>query len=251
MRDYGKVHTSFWASETVRDLDDDCRLLALYLLTCTHSNMAGAFRLPDGYVVEDLGWTSERFRNGIETLSTSGFVSYCNRSKWVLIIKFLSWNKPENPNQWKAVAKFIGAIPENCSFRNQMLERVPEPFRNSPVPSPVPVPEKKAKSEKSKETILADWITSLDGADALPADDPLFGWASSVKLPRDWIALAWWAFEGRYTANTGKAAKKYTDWRAAFRDHVQRDFLKLWAINRDGEYYLTTTGKQAQLEMAA
>lgn len=103
----------------------------------------------------------------------------------------------------------------------------------------------------SKDKTLTAWITDLGGADALPADDPLFAWASSVKLPREWIALAWWAFEGRYTANTGKAAKKYTDWRAAFRDHVQRDFLKLWAINRDGEYYLTTTGKQAQLEMTA
>ena len=50
MRDYGKVHTSFWASETIRELDDDSRMLALYLLTCTHSNMAGAFLIPYGYV---------------------------------------------------------------------------------------------------------------------------------------------------------------------------------------------------------
>ena len=53
-------------------------------------------------------------------------------------------------------------------------------------------------------------------------------------------------------ASTGKgAAKKYIDWRQAFRDHVQRDFLKLWAINRDNEYFLTTTGKQAEMEMRA
>lgn len=249
MRDYGKVHTSFWSSETIRELDDDSRMLALYLLTCTHSNMAGAFRIPDGYVAEDLGWSSERFRKGLKTLSESGFLVYCDKSKFVWILKFLNWNKPENPNQWKAVAKFMAAIPANCSFREAANERVSEPFRNSPVPAPVPVPKEK-KASKRSEVVLADWIDALDGADAVPADDPLFAWAASVRLPRDWIALAWWAFEGWYTTGRG-AAKKYTDWRAAFRDHVQRDFLKLWAINRDGEYYLTTAGKQAQMEMRA
>lgn len=249
MRDYGKVHTSFWSSETIRELDDDSRMLALYLLTCTHSNMAGSFRIPDGYVAEDLGWSSERFRKGLETLSEAGFLVYCDKSKFVWILKFLNWNKPENPNQWKAVAKFMAAIPANCSFRESANERVSEPFRNSPVPAPVPVPKEK-KASKRCEVVLADWIEALGGADAVPADDPLFAWAASVRLPRDWIALAWWAFEGRYTTGSG-AAKKYIDWRAAFRDHVQRDFLKLWAINRDGEYYLTTTGKQAELEMRA
>lgn len=249
MRDYGKVHTSFWSSETIRELDDDSRMLALYLLTCTHSNMAGSFRIPDGYVAEDLGWSSERFRKGLETLSEAGFLVYCDKSKFVWILKFLNWNKPENPNQWKAVAKFMAAIPANCSFRESANERVSEPFRNSPVPAPVPVPKEK-KVSKRGEVVLADWIEALGGADAVPADDPLFAWAASVRLPRDWIALAWWGFEGRYTTGSG-AAKKYTDWRAAFRDHVQRDFLKLWAINRDGEYYLTTTGKQAELEMRA
>lgn len=249
MRDYGKVHTSFWSSETIRELDDDSRMLALYLLTCTHSNMAGSFRIPDGYVAEDLGWSSERFRKGLETLSDAGFLVYCDKSKFVWILKFLNWNKPENPNQWKAVAKFMAAIPANCSFRESANERVSEPFRNSPVPAPVPVLKEK-KVSKRGEVVLADWIEALGGADAVPADDPLFAWAASVRLPRDWIALAWWAFEGRYTTGSG-AAKKYTDWRAAFRDHVQRDFLKLWAINRDGEYYLTTTGKQAELEMRA
>ena len=33
MRDYGKVHTSFWISDGMRRVSDDARLLALYLLT--------------------------------------------------------------------------------------------------------------------------------------------------------------------------------------------------------------------------
>ncbi|MBB3213441.1 hypothetical protein FHW67_002733 [Herbaspirillum sp. Sphag1AN] len=33
MRDYGKVYTAFWSSEDIRDLSEDGRMLALYLMT--------------------------------------------------------------------------------------------------------------------------------------------------------------------------------------------------------------------------
>jgi hypothetical protein len=38
MRDYGKVHTSFWISDGMRRVSDDARLLALYLLTGQHTH---------------------------------------------------------------------------------------------------------------------------------------------------------------------------------------------------------------------
>ncbi|ECL8497802.1 hypothetical protein FTY95_05685 [Salmonella enterica] len=50
MRDYGKVNSSFWTSESIRSLSDDGRMLSLYLLTSPHANMTGCFRLPDGYL---------------------------------------------------------------------------------------------------------------------------------------------------------------------------------------------------------
>ena len=150
MRDYGRVHTTFWASESLRSLDDDAKLLALYLLTCTHSTMGGFFRLPDLYAVEDLGWTTERFQNGCETLSECGFIQYCSRTKWVWIVKFLHWNRPENPNQWKAVRKMFAAVPENCTWKAAASETVLEPLNNTPVPAPAPVPVPKAKSEESE-----------------------------------------------------------------------------------------------------
>ena len=69
MRDYGKVHTSFWISDGMRRVSDGARLLALYLLTGQHTNMNGCFRLPDGYVSEDLNWTSERVAKGFKELA--------------------------------------------------------------------------------------------------------------------------------------------------------------------------------------
>jgi len=110
--------------------------------------------------------------------------------------------------------------------------------------------QEKPRTGKAKLVTLADWIDRLDGADAVPADDPIFDWAGKVGLPRDWIALAWWAFEGRYTGDGQGAAKTYADWRATFRNAVREDWLKLWRMGPDG-YLLTTAGQQAQREMRA
>jgi hypothetical protein len=104
-----------------------------------------------------------------------------------------------------------------------------------------------ARKGKAKEQTLPDWLASLpDDALAVPADDPVFEWAGKVGLPREWIALAWWAFEARYESD----AKTYRDWRAVFRRAVREDWLRLWRTNRrDGGWELTTTGEQVRLEM--
>ncbi|ECC6875960.1 Ig domain-containing protein [Salmonella enterica subsp. enterica] len=85
MRDYGKVNSSFWTSESIRSLSDDGRMLSLYLLTSPHANMTGCFRLPDGYVCEDLQWDKNRVSEGFEELSRNGFAIRDKATRWVLI----------------------------------------------------------------------------------------------------------------------------------------------------------------------
>lgn len=107
--------------------------------------------------------------------------------------------------------------------------------------------EKKPRTKgKASEVTLAAWIDALEGADAVPADDPLFDWAQTTGIPRDWIALAWWGFEARYA----EAAKTYADWRAVFRRAVREDWLRLWRKGRDG-WELTTAGEGVRREMEA
>lgn len=148
MRDYGKVHATFWSSQTTRDLSDDGRLLALYLLTSPHSTIAGVFRLPDGYVCDDLQWSAERVREGFAELFRNGFANRCETTKWVFVVQHLKWNAPDNPNQRKAAAKVALSIPDACAWKAQFMrvcgeslgidpadfenpsETVPEPFAN-------------------------------------------------------------------------------------------------------------------------
>lgn len=110
MRDYGKVYTAFWTSEDSRSMSEDGRTLALYLLTCTHGNMLGCFRLTNAYAADDLMWEIERVSKGFDELLAKGFAYRCNRTFWVTIQHYLKWNQFENPNVGIAAGKLFDSL---------------------------------------------------------------------------------------------------------------------------------------------
>lgn len=134
MRDYGKVFCSIWSSSDFRQLDEDARHLVLYLLTCPHATIAGVFRLPDGYITDDVQWPRERVAEAFENLQDMCFATRCPVTHWVWIYKFLTWNPPENPNQWKAVEKVAATIPKDCLWLEQYKANRdgPDWLKNSP-----------------------------------------------------------------------------------------------------------------------
>lgn len=71
---------------------------------------------------------------------------------------------------------------------------------------------------------------------------PLLSYVADVKLPMDFVQLAWYEFS-RLCAEKDKMQK---DWRHTFRNYVEKNYLKLWWID-DQTYELTTAGKQAKL----
>lgn len=74
---------------------------------------------------------------------------------------------------------------------------------------------------------------------------PLQSYANEAGLHKDYIGLAWIEFRRRFLPGGTGATKRYKDWRAAFRKYVEGNYLKLWAIDGNGEYFLTTAGKTA------
>lgn len=102
----------------------------------------------------------------------------------------------------------------------------------------------------SKSQTFESWIKTIPvGADAIPQDHHVFTYADSVSLPREYLALQWAYFEKYYTTGNGKA-KKYKSWPDHFRTAVESGYGKLWGIGTDGSYYLTTAGKQLQMEVS-
>lgn len=92
---------------------------------------------------------------------------------------------------------------------------------------------------KKEETTIEEWMQSVNdsGQKIIPSTDTI--WTDGI--PVDFILLAWKVFESDMISS----GQRKKDWRAQFRTYVRRDYLKLWAMNRQGDYYLTTAGKQA------
>lgn len=152
-------------------------MLALYLMTAPHSTIAGVFRLPDGYICEDLGWTSGRVTKGLSELFAKGFANRCETSKWVWIRKHLAWNPPENPNQRKAAKKLALQIPDECQWKQAFMHEwggfldIPrEQFGNPSETVSEPFPKAFANQEQEQEQEY------LRGAEAPPK-------ASVVQMP--------------------------------------------------------------------
>lgn len=229
MRDYGRVHATFWSSPTIAPLSDDGKLLALYLMTCSHNTIAGVFRLPDGYIAEDIGWIAERVSKGFDELFRNGFAQRCSVTKWVWVCKHLEWNAPENPNQWKAVEKVIDSIPPTCEWmeafnRSRTVgETVSKPKNNSPVPVPASVEgvqgESKPKSSTKKSRPMP---TTLP--DGFVVSDRVLKWATQQGLAGV-IELHFEAFVSTCRAK----GYEYVDWDEALMSAVRKNWAKIVA----------------------
>ena len=118
MRNYGKVFCSFWDARIIKSLSDQGKLLASYLLTSQHTTLIGCFRLPIGYIQEDLHtWTRETVSSAFVELTRIGFVTVDEDTSWVLIHRYLIWNPIENPNQGKQAARLFEKIPTSVSVK--------------------------------------------------------------------------------------------------------------------------------------
>lgn len=224
MRDYGKVHSQFWASPTIAALSDDGKLLALYLMTCQHNTIAGVFRLPDGYAAEDLGWSPERVRKGFAELFANGFANRCETTKWVWVIKHLEWNPPENPNQRKSATKCASLVPANCVWHKDFLVFIAKalPDESNPLPTvPKPLPnqeqeqeqeQKQKGSAKSRQTTLPDNFT---------ISDRVREWAKEKGHTNLDVQLE------AFLSYVKRKGAKYTDWDEALMTAIRDNWAKV------------------------
>jgi hypothetical protein len=97
MRDFNKVSPSVWDSSRFRSLpDDDARYVYVYLLTSKHQNSAGAFGLPRGYALVDLGWEGKRFDKARDALVASGMIDFDAATEEYRICRWFRHNPPMN-----------------------------------------------------------------------------------------------------------------------------------------------------------
>ncbi|WP_179255540.1 hypothetical protein [Burkholderia sp. HI2714] len=99
------------------------------------------------------------------------------------------------------------------------------------------------RKRRQEEVTMAELLDACKaaGEKAIPADDPVYRYAERAGIPDDFLEIAWLEFRERHLDNT---AKKYRDWRAAFRNAVRDNWYRLWRY-ADGDCVLTAQGEQA------
>ncbi len=162
MRDYGKVQTEFWEHPGVRRLSTEAKLLYVYLLTGPHTNMAGCFKAPAGYIADDLGWVSDTVSKGFDELSAEGFATTDADSRFVLVHGFLKFNQIANPKMAIGMMKWFREVPDASPLKALLAAEVIEHVAHLPldmakeaerslIPSPKPYPERYAKPENREQ----------------------------------------------------------------------------------------------------
>lgn len=173
-------------------------------------------------------------------------------SEFFVLVDGEGWRNPRadaeierfHDKQSKASAAGKASAARRSSKRSSSVERTLNECSTDVQPTnnhkPITNNQESKQARKRAETIsLADWVNLMkeSGEKIIPADDTI--WKDGI--PHDFLHLAWKVF----SEDMANKAKKAKDWRAQFRTYVRKDYLRLWAVTREGQYYLTTAGKQA------
>ena len=121
MRIYGSVQICFWENADTQQLSDQGKLFAIYLLTGPHSNMIGSFRLPDGYITEDLRWNTQSVKKAFQELENIKFLTRDQENGWLVVHDFLKWNPIQNPKQGIGIQKLFDVIPAQSIVLKPLL----------------------------------------------------------------------------------------------------------------------------------
>lgn len=96
------------------------------------------------------------------------------------------------------------------------------------------------------EITFKAWMENCkaDDRSPIPEDDPVFAYAKEMLLPIDFIRYAWVEFKRKY----GNSNKRYKNWNQHYQNAIRENWYGIW-FERDGEWQLTTRGKQIEKEI--
>ena len=282
MARYRKVDPRIWNDAKFRALDDQGKLAFFFLLTHPHMTAIGAMRASVPGLAAEIGWSTEAFAEAFRDVLSKGMAEHDEEASLMWLPNFLRYNPPESPNVIKAWVGSLDLLPE-CGLLSRVVagsvafaqglnkgfaEALPEAFAkgmpyqeqeqeqytNPPI-SPQggnhsgmnSAPQKKARQPRGQKRTFAEWAEAIraNGEKAISDYQPVWSYAERAGLPREFVEIAWLRFKDKYLSGTG-ARKTYIDWRAAFRDHVESNYLRLWFWSeKDSQWQLTTAGVQA------
>ena len=123
MREFGKISTALWTnSKKFKSLDDEAKLLYLYMHSCPHVNSVGCYYLPKGYISADLGWNDRSIDRAMKALCIA-LIQYNKTENIVKIEGFLDHSKITNKNHAIGAVKIVMSLPD-CEEKYSIINEL-------------------------------------------------------------------------------------------------------------------------------
>lgn len=129
MAEYRPVYTNFWEdSKVLDDMTPEDRYFMLYLLTNTHTNMAGCYEVSKRIISNETGYTIEtveklldRFENILK------LVKYSKETKEILVLNWYKYNWTSSDKVKVRIEADIESI--KCDEFKEYLSTVCIPYK--------------------------------------------------------------------------------------------------------------------------
>lgn len=110
MAKYRQIHTEFWSDAFVLDLTPEEKYFYIYLISNSHTTQCGIYELPKRIIETHTGYNRETVDKLLKRFEEYNKISYCDKTKEIMIINWAKYNIPSNPNAIKCVNKEIKNI---------------------------------------------------------------------------------------------------------------------------------------------
>ncbi len=101
---------SLWRSKRFLAATDKAKLLYVYLLSNSHSNTIGAYTIPDGYALADLGWPIGDYQVARDQLADAGLIVFDDDSSVVYVANWFKHSPPQNEKHAQGCQRMIDEI---------------------------------------------------------------------------------------------------------------------------------------------
>ncbi|MBU3182528.1 replication protein [Clostridium psychrophilum] len=122
MAKYRQLYTEFWSDSFVLELTTQEKFFYLYLLTNTKSTQSGVYELSKRFIEMETGFDRETVDKLIEKFISYKKILYCEETKEIMMINWMKYNIPNNPNAIKCVNKEMSKV-KNREFLKVLFEK--------------------------------------------------------------------------------------------------------------------------------
>lgn len=106
-------------------------------------------------------------------------------------------------------------------------------------------PSVRAKRSSAEQSFEAWYETTMaTNPDLFAKDDPLFKYLERVGLSYEFFQVAWYWFKQKYL----ESEKRQKDWPKTLLNSVRNNYGRLWYLDKDQNWRLTSVGKQVAIE---